>query len=63
MNKPNAFDALANKSQPVKKAKRKHKKVKYWPEDFVGQRKTLSDMIDAKLAQWHDDEYDAGKDW
>ena len=64
MNKPSVFDALANKPQP-KKRKKKHgrKKPLCWPRDIVNQKHSLADLIDAKLGQWIDDEYDAGKDW
>jgi hypothetical protein len=50
------------------KQKKKKEKQKCWPEDFVGQPKTLEQHIDRKLSEWHDDDYEAGyngqgKDW
>jgi hypothetical protein len=63
MTKANPFDALANQTKP-KKAKKKNKsRMPVWPDDFVGKPKSLGQILDEKLSQWHDEEYDAGKDW
>lgn len=55
---------LAKKKKLVtKKQSNARKQQKCWPRDFVNKQKSLGDLIDAKLSQWHDDEYDSGKDW
>jgi hypothetical protein len=51
------------KQKPKLSIAGKKKKQKLWPEDVVNKSHSISDLIDAKLSQWHDDDYDQGKDW
>lgn len=54
------------KSDRSKRAvKKSTKKVNKSPKQTKEERQQswLSRMLDVKESQWHDDEYDAGKDW
>jgi len=50
------------KKNDAMKSLRKHLKVKKKKKKQKSANHLLG-LIERKLAQWHDDEYDAGKDW
>jgi hypothetical protein len=48
-------------SKQVKKIRKQQRQKRVWPEDFVKPGKNLSEILDAKLSLWHDDDWDEGK--
>jgi hypothetical protein len=50
-------------SKQAKKVRKqlRRKKQRVWPRDFVNQPSSLEHILDVKLSQWHDDDWDEGK--
>jgi hypothetical protein len=53
----NPFDSIAQTTPQKKKLKKRH------PKKIKRKVPNLERLLEIKESQWHDDEYDAGKDW
>jgi len=59
------FEIKLKSDRSKRAVKKSTKKVKKSPKTQTKQEQQswLSRMLDFKESQWHDDDYDAGKDW